>query len=97
VIQTNTTSDLIEWAREHGFVVDPQYTQAIEKAWPHRTGFGFITMRMVFGSDDGSADIVLLDGGNGINIGWVANSDEAQSIHDLLERFSYDNRKQAQP
>lgn len=67
-----TDEQWADWCIGNEFVLIG-FPKAMERAWAHADGYGYTTLRLVWGRSDGKADAVLLKSGreDGINVASV--------------------------
>lgn len=78
-----------EWAQAKGFVATEGVAGAWETAWPHDSGYGYVTLRF-FPIDGGNYWVIVeTDREHGVNLGTCNTDVDARELYDVLIRRQY--------
>ena len=81
------TPEWSEWCSANGFVCAGN---SAERAWAHSDGFGYVTLRLAFGRDDGRASASIIASGSRDCVGIATvDQERAAKLAMFLEECEY--------
>jgi hypothetical protein len=83
----NLPADVLVWAKDEGFVPTPG--TSMEIAWPHDSGYGYITFRLM-PIAGGEVWIIVEGPGGSVNLGAYKTVAEIQEVYALLSKKRFD-------